>query len=183
MGRRSKRDERRVEIATALIRVMAAHGQAGATIAAIAVEAGVAPGLVHHYFTDKQDLYAAALDALLARFRQRVTQRNSGRGALNDYADAALALDESSDIVAARAWVGLFAEALSDKALFQKLRRMLASEVAAIQRRSGDTLSTRDASAVLSFVVGALVFGAFAPRTAAGFAAPTLHKLLEALGG
>jgi len=39
-------------------------------------------------------------------------------------------------------------------------------------------LSTGDASAVVAFVVGSLVFGAFAPRKAAGFAAPTLKRVL-----
>jgi hypothetical protein len=34
---------------------------------------------------------------------------------------------------------------------------------------------------VLAFVVGSLVVGAFAPRKTAGFAAPGLRKLLEAL--
>ena len=38
-----------------------------------------------------------------------------------------------------------------------------------------------DASAVLSFVVGALVFGASAHRRAAGFAAPTLKELVWSL--
>jgi hypothetical protein len=35
---------------------------------------------------------------------------------------------------------------------------------------------------VLAFVVGALVMGAFAPRKTAGFAAPSLHRLVAALG-
>jgi hypothetical protein len=34
-----------------------------------------------------------------------------------------------------------------------------------------------------AFVVGALVFGAFAPRKAAGFAAPSLRKMLRGLRG
>jgi TetR/AcrR family transcriptional repressor of bet genes len=174
------RDGRRREIARALIRVLAAHGQAGVTVGAVAAEAGVAPGLVHHYFVDKQELYAVAMDTLVDEFRRRAAERG-GSDALSAYADAALALDSNADLVAARAWVGLFAEALSDPALFQKLRRVLDAEVAAIQRRSGDAFSTDVASSVLSFVVGALVFGAFAPRRAAGFAAPALRRMLKSI--
>jgi len=182
MGRPSLRETRRRQLASALIRVLATHGQAGATIAAVAAEAGVPNGIVHHYFVDKQDLYGAALDLLVARFRERLGTGREGASGLAAYGDAALALDATADVEAARAWVGLFAEAMADPALFQKVRRLLDTEVVAIQRRSGDHLSTSDASAVLSFVVGALVFGAFAPRRAAGFAAPSLRRLIEALG-
>jgi hypothetical protein len=33
----------------------------------------------------------------------------------------------------------------------------------------------------LTFVIGALVFGAFAPRKTAGFAAPALRRMARAL--
>jgi AcrR family transcriptional regulator len=177
------RETRRRELASALIRVLAAHGQAGATIAAVAAEAGAPQGIVHHYFVDKQDLYGAALDLLVTRFRGRLRAASDDATRLEAYGDAALALDSNADVEAARAWVGLFAEALADPALFQRLRRLLDTEVVAIQHRAGDRLSTQDASAVLAFVVGALVFGAFAPRRAAGFAAPSLRRLIGALGG
>jgi hypothetical protein len=90
-------------------------------------------------------------------------------------------LDERSDVAAARAWVGVFAEALGDPSLFAKVRRMIDGEVLHVERRSRGSLSTADASAVVAFVVGALVFGAFAPRKAAGFAAPSLRKMLSGL--
>lgn len=90
-------------------------------------------------------------------------------------------LDERSDVTAARAWVGVFAEAMSDAALFAKVRRIMDAEVAHVERRSRGTLSAADASAVVAFVVGALVFGAFAPRKAAGFAAPSLRRMIVGL--
>jgi TetR/AcrR family transcriptional repressor of bet genes len=180
MGRPSLREKRRRELAAALVRVLAEAGNGGATVAAVASAAKVPAGLVHHYFADKQELYAAGLELLVGAFHARLAARD-GQPRLEAYADAALALDASSDIVAARAWVGFFAAAISDRALFQRMRRLLDAEIAAIQRRSGDRLSTEDASAVLAFVVGALVFGAFAPRRASGFAAPSLRKLLGEL--
>jgi TetR/AcrR family transcriptional repressor of bet genes len=183
MGRPSLRDQRRGEVARALVRTLGAHGRIGATIAAVAGEAGIAPGLVHHYFSGKQDLYEAAIRGLLAEFRRRIESVEVAAGAdpLEAYITAALALDERSDVAAARAWVGIFAESLGDPALFARMRRMIDGEVAYVEARARGTLSTQDASAVVAFVVGALVFGAFAPRKAAGFAAPSLRRLLAAL--
>jgi hypothetical protein len=112
----------------------------------------------------------------------RVASRPEG-DPLEAYVGAALALDERSDVAAARAWVGIFAEALSDPELFAKVRRMLDAEVLHVERRSQGSLSTSDASAVVAFVVGALVFGAFAPRKTAGFAEPSLRKMLMGLRG
>src|SRR5277367_5498179 len=170
MGRPSVRIQRRAEVARAFARVLGKHGQGGATIAAVAAEAGIAPGLVHHYFESKQDLYEALLEELLLQFRRRL-DAYPGADPLDAYVSAALALGERSDVAAARAWVGVFAEALGDPALIAKVRRMMDSEVAHVERRSGGTLRAADASAVVAFVVGALVFGAFAPRKTAGFAA------------
>jgi hypothetical protein len=75
----------------------------------------------------------------------------------------------------------LFAEALRDPALFDQMRRLIDSEISAIERRSGQSLDAHEAGAVLAYVIGSLVLGAFAPRKTAGFAAPGLHKLVAAL--
>ena len=170
--------ERRAHVAAAARVVIARDGLDATSVRRVAAEAGSSTTVVTHYFADKQDLYAEAMDVLYEGFHHRVAARAKGPG-LAAYADAALALDGGSDVVAARAWVGLFAEALSSPVLFDKLRRLLAREVAFLQSHGG--LAARDASAVLSFVVGALVFGSFAPRTTQGFAAPSLHRLLDAL--
>jgi TetR/AcrR family transcriptional regulator, transcriptional repressor of bet genes len=102
------RAQRRTEIARAFARTLGTHGRGGATIAALAAEAGVAPGLVHHHFESKQDLYGALLDELLATFRRRLDAVPAG-DPIEAYVTAALALDAGSDATAARAWVGVFA--------------------------------------------------------------------------
>src|SRR5262249_1322148 len=61
MGRPSNREQRRREILQAFAKVLADHGYAGATIAAVATEAGVAPGLVHHHFESKAELTGSLL--------------------------------------------------------------------------------------------------------------------------
>ena len=170
------RQERRAQILSAFARVLADHGYAGATIAQVAAAADVSPGLLHHHFRDKEEMLSALLDELVRNFRTRV----AGAG-IDAYIDGALRLDAGSDLVAARCWVGIFSEAVRTPSLAARVRRLLDTEIAAIQRRSGDALAAHDAAAVLAFIVGALVMGAFAPRKTAGFAAPGLRRLVGAL--
>lgn len=181
MGRPSNREARRSEILNAFARVLADHGYAGATIAAVATEAGVAPGLIHHHFDSKEDLLTSLLDNLVDAFRHRVRADQDSGDALLRYVDGALKLDERADLTAARCWVGVFAEAIRTPTLFTRMRRLIDTEINAIQTRSHHQLDAQAASAVLAFIIGALVLGAFAPRKTAGFAAPALHKLIAAL--
>jgi TetR/AcrR family transcriptional repressor of bet genes len=168
------------ELARAFARVLGAHGPGGATIAAVAAEAGVAPVLVHHHFENKQALYEALLEVLTGEFRRRPAA-GSESDPLDAYVNAALALGERSDVAAVRAWVGIFAEALGEPSLFARVKRRLDVEVAEVQRRSGGALSPSDASAVVAFVVGALVLGPFAPRKTSGIAAPALRRMIDGL--
>ena len=181
MGRPSNREERRRQIIGAFGRVLADRGYAGATIIAVAAEAGVAPGLVHHHFEDKADLMRGMLRELVARFRERVQSFETAGDPLTAYIDGALRLDARADPATARCWVGVFAEAMREPTLFAQVRRHVDSELTTIQKRSGGRLSESDAGAVLAFIIGALVLGAFAPRKTAGFAAPGLEKLVGAL--
>jgi hypothetical protein len=64
-----------------------------------------------------------------------------------------------------------------------RLRRIVSSSQFGSKpaRRSAGRLSDHDAGAILAFIIGALVVGAFAPKKTAGFAAPALRKLVDAL--
>ncbi len=177
MGRPSNRAARRAEIVSAFARVLADHGFAGATIAAVAQEAGIAAGLIHHHFQDKEDLLGALLDELLAGFRARVQHYEGDR--LLAYVDGALKLDERADTVAARCWVGVIAEAVRTPTLFARFRRLIDAELANIAARSG--LDERQAGALLAFILGALVVGAFAPKKTAGFASEGARALIAGL--
>ncbi|MEZ4220632.1 MAG: TetR/AcrR family transcriptional regulator [Polyangiaceae bacterium] len=184
MGRPSKRAERRVQILEAFARVLADHGYAGATIAAVASAAEVAPGLVHHHFESKEDLLSSLLQRLVDDFRRRTRgfeDETANPAGVFAYVNAALVLDERADVIAAKCWVGVLAEALRNPTLFARVRRMLDTEVDVIAERSRGALGSREASAVLAFVLGALVLGAFAPRKTAGFAAPAARVLIDAL--
>jgi hypothetical protein len=123
----------------------------------------------------------ALLGQLVTGFRARVhTYEHQGEPLLA-YVDGALKLDERADVTAARCWVGLFAEAVRSPTLLRQVRKLIDAEIETIRHRSGGRLSDHDAGAVLAFIVGSLVVGAFAPRKTAGFAAPGLRKLVGAL--
>ncbi|MBN2716170.1 MAG: hypothetical protein JXX14_09975 [Deltaproteobacteria bacterium] len=98
---------------------------------------------------------------------------------LGNYGDAALKLDEKADLVSAKCWVGLFAEAIRNPTLFKQMRRLIDTEVSTIQRLSGGTISNKEASALLAYVIGSLIPGAFAPQKTAGFALTGFRKLLS----
>ena len=169
-------------MARAFARVLGTHGQGGATIAAVAAEAGIAPALCTTISRAKKTS-TWRCSRFLSEFRRRL-QAYPAADPLDAYVSAALALDERSD-VAPRGPGSVSSRRRSPTPeLFAKVRRMMDAEVAHVERRSRGTLSGADASAVLAFVVGALVFGAFAPRKTAGFAAPSLRRgMLSGLRG
>ncbi len=181
MGRRSLRNERREELLVAFRRVLAEHGFARATVARVAAEAGVAPGLLHHHFDSKREMLDALLDRGAQGFRARVAAMEDTDDPLIAYVEAALRLDARSDVVGARAWVSMFAEAVREPALYRKMRRFVDRETVSLIERSAGRLGPEEAAAVLAFVVGCLVLGAFAPRRTAGFAAPAGRRIVEAL--
>lgn len=180
MGRPSLKAQRRKEFVSAFAQVLARHGYEGATIAAVAIEAGVAPGMVHHYFKDKDELLSVLLDELVLRFRERVRASEPGEDRLAAYVEGAVGLTQNADVIAAKCWVSVFAEAVRSPALFARVRRLVELEIDAIGFRSGGKLSEKDSGAVLAFVIGSLVLGSFAPRKTAGFAAPALHRSIQA---
>jgi AcrR family transcriptional regulator len=61
-GRRPGQTQTREDILTAARNQFAARGYGGATIRAIAAEAGVNPALVHHFFGSKDQMFVAALN-------------------------------------------------------------------------------------------------------------------------
>lgn len=179
MARPDLRSVRRPQIARAFIRVLGRVGHGGATIAALADEAAVAPGLIHHYFRDRAELFAVTLDQLMTDFAARAVAEDGDP--LVSYVEAALGLGARADVVAARAWVGVFAEAIADPALATRLRAVISREVERVERMSKGRLDTQAASGVVAFIVGALIVGAFTPVRARGFAAPTLLRIVAAL--
>ena len=60
--RRRQADQRRVQLIDTALNVFAQKGLDGATVKDLSEEAGVAQGLLYHYFRSKEDLFHAALE-------------------------------------------------------------------------------------------------------------------------
>ena len=181
MARPSNRTQRRRAIARALEEVLAVHGLGGATIAAVADEAGCAPGLIHHHFEDRQDLMRELVRSLMARFREQLPATKNPDEAIDAYIDAAVAIDPRRGRSAARAWVGLFAEAIQSASVLATVRSSLNTELVRlerlfVERGEAPEEAKQNAAGVLAGIVGCLVLGALVPDAARGFAAPYLKR-------
>jgi AcrR family transcriptional regulator len=73
--RRVDHEERRRQIADALVRTAATRGLHGAGMREVAAEAGVSLRLVQYYFGTKEELLLAAMQQLAAQFSERVLGR------------------------------------------------------------------------------------------------------------
>ncbi len=96
-------DERRDEVLTATWRVISREGFPRTTIRKIAQEAGYSPGVLAHYFTNKQDILGSALLLSHERVRKRMRRRTaglSGLKALRVVMIEALPLDDERDLEA-----------------------------------------------------------------------------------
>src|SRR5215217_3475684 len=63
---------RKRQLIEATIASIHAHGLADTTVATISREAGVSPGIIHHYFGGKDALLGATMRALLVELRAHV---------------------------------------------------------------------------------------------------------------
>lgn len=79
--RREDPDARRASLVEACARVLARHGAAGASVRAIAVEAGVSAGLIGHYFGGVDALVAATYAQVEARVTAALDDAMAAAGA------------------------------------------------------------------------------------------------------
>ncbi|MGH3215082.1 MAG: TetR/AcrR family transcriptional regulator [Streptosporangiaceae bacterium] len=75
MPKRVDHEERRRQIADALVRTAAARGLHATVMREVAAEAGVSLRLVQYYFGTKEDLLLAAMQQLAAQFSDRALAR------------------------------------------------------------------------------------------------------------
>ena len=73
-GPRDLKDDRRKQILRAAVKVFAEKGYHGCRISDVAEEAGVAYGLVYHYYGNKDGLLAAVFDANWAFFAKAIDE-------------------------------------------------------------------------------------------------------------
>ena len=195
MARASNTDQRREQIVRGLLRVMARHGYAGATIPAIAREADLLPGLVHYHFDTKKAILLA-LVALLeasvrARYERLAARAEAPRERLYAFLDAHVAKGPGADPDAVACWVALGAEAVADREVRAAYRGVVERELAELRSLIGPILlqhgrleaAARDiAAALLAAIEGAFRLAVVAEGAAReGYASIALRRMADGL--
>jgi TetR/AcrR family transcriptional repressor of bet genes len=180
VARTSNTEARRAEITGALLAVIARHGYEKATIQAIAAQAGLAPGLIHYHFKNKQEilvsLVGAMAEAAHARYLAVLGDQVEPLPRLRAYLNARLGLGEGAapDIVAA--WVMIGAEAVRQPEVRAVYRRMVADELALLTTLLTDCLHARGREArvasTLAAGLAAMIEGAYQLSSAAADVMP-----------
>jgi TetR/AcrR family transcriptional regulator, transcriptional repressor of bet genes len=195
MSRPSNTRARRREIASALARVMARTGYDGASIAAIAAEAGVAAGGVHYHFGSKAEILTDLVDRLVGVARSRIEARleraDTARDRLLAILDGLLDAGGDAEPDAVAVWSLIAAEAVRNEDvrglyggwLGQVADRLRASFVAACEEEGRSaTGAPRAATSLVALVEGYYAVAAGAPGLiAAGSAAPAARHVALAL--
>ena len=113
-------ETRRRQLVEVTIDSLAELGYMGTTLAQIATRAGVSPGLVAHYFGDKDGLLDAAFRSLARRVgnqvRARLRQVSTPRARIQAVIDANLAPEEFEQRTGT-AWLAFWGQVLQVKAL------------------------------------------------------------------
>jgi AcrR family transcriptional regulator len=128
-------NQKKAQILEAALRVFSAKGVAGASNKDIAREAGIAsPGLIYHYFADKDDLFRNVLESFPPPIEMSaLAEKMIGiepEKALRDFARAYLKIGEDPLVCdAIRLFVG---EALRRETLGKALGRIVPDRIAAL---------------------------------------------------
>jgi TetR/AcrR family transcriptional regulator, transcriptional repressor of bet genes len=195
MGRPSNTEERRAQIVEGLLTVMAERGYAAASIAMVAQAAGVAPGLVHYHFEDKQEILLALVDTLGQRARARrdafVAHARTARTRLFAAIDALLAPGDGADPRAVACWVAIGAEAVRQPEVRQHYERLVHEAVGELEALLRDVLRSERrstakvgiaAAGLMAAVEGCFRLAAAAPDViAAGSAAGLVRAIATGL--
>lgn len=194
MPRKPNTELRRQQIVDGLLKTVATQGYAGATVQAIAVASGLAPGLIHYHFRDKREILVALVDQLahyaLRRFESRASSASTAKERLRAYIDARLAYGEDANPDAVAAWVMIGAEAVRDPDVREVYQRAISQEIALVRKllraylvESGKRVRKLDAFAagLLAFVEGVFVLASNARTVvptgfAADMAAEWVHR-------
>ncbi len=189
MGRRPNTELRREQIVDALQAEMAAAGFSRATTKSIAERAGLAPGLVHYHFKDKEAILHALVDRLIAKADARYTALSatseSPADKLRSYIAARVGEGAASDSEQVSIWVALIADAMGIPEVRDRLSAWLArdqKQLTGLFRSAGVGSPSAHAAQLISAVLGS--FSLHALRVTGvpkGYAAPQLRAWLDAL--
>lgn len=164
---------------TAFMGLVAEKGYAAASIQEIAQAAGLAPGLVHYHFENKQEILVSLLERLEsildARLEKRLEEfgpREDAEGEIDALIDAFLELDRRADRLALGCWTMISNEAAHNPELakafgqsVRKYRERLVRLLARLpeMRGAGQGRQLETASALLAAVHGMFLMASAAP--------------------
>src|SRR5690242_15030030 len=154
-------EARRQQLIEVTIDSLADVGYVGSTLAQIAQRAGVSPGLVAHYFDDKDGLLQATFRTLARgigeRMRERLRRARTPRGRVQAVIDTNLAPEEF-DQRTGTAWLAFWGQVLHVKGLRRVQtvyqRRMLSNLRHALRR-----LVPADEARSLAAMIAAMIDG------------------------
>jgi TetR/AcrR family transcriptional repressor of bet genes len=178
MPRQVDREERRREIAAAVLRLVATRGVEAASLRAVAGEAGVSMGAVQHYFTTRDEMLRFALahgNTLLAERGTRLLAEYkpaTPHEAFRLFCTLLLPLDEDSR-TAARLWAGLISRGCVDEPTRKLAAMAYANLTDFVVRQIRDTLpgadTAREARHLVSVIEGLrwpVLFGVYTDQQA-----------------
>jgi AcrR family transcriptional regulator len=116
-------DQRREEIAGAVLRVVGHRGVNGVTMRAVAKEAGWSTGILHHYFNDKQALLVGGLRlaaSITGKHIRKAMSDSEPKQQLRLVLEAGMPLDQRREVLC-RIFFFFWAEGLGDSDLSKEL--------------------------------------------------------------
>ncbi len=152
---------RRKQLVEAAIAVIHEDGFAAATVARIARRAGISSGMVHHYFTDKDDLLFATMRHLLSELREdavvRLRRAPGPQARICAIIDACFG-DNQFDERVFSAWLALYGNARNSERLSDILtlyhRRLRSSLLHDLRRIMPDHRALKLAEGIAAMIDG-----------------------------
>ena len=164
-------DSRRHQLVEVTIDSLAELGYVGTTLAQIAARAGVSPGLVAHYFGDKDGLLDAAFRALARRVgnqvRARLRQVSTPRGRIQAVIDANLAPEEFEQRTGT-AWLAFWGQVLQVTPL-KRVQSVYQQRTLSNLRSSLKKLVPPDEARRLASMIAAMIDGVWLRAALSGW--------------
>jgi betaine-aldehyde dehydrogenase len=164
-------ETRRRQLVEVTIDSLAELGYVGTTLVQIATRAGVSPGLVAHYFGDKDGLLDAAFRALARRVgnqvRARLRQVSTPRGRIQAVIDANLAPEEFEQRTGT-AWLAFWGQVLQVKSL-KRVQSVYQQRTLSNLRSSLKKLVPADEAQRLASMIAAMIDGVWLRAALSGW--------------
>jgi betaine-aldehyde dehydrogenase len=164
-------ETRRRQLVEVTIDSLAELGYVSTTLAQIAARAGVSPGLVAHYFGDKDGLLDAAFRALARRvgnqLRARLRRVSTPRGRIQAVIDANLAPEEFEQRTGT-AWLAFWGQVLQVKSL-KRVQSVYQQRTLSNLRSSLKKLVPADEAQRLASMIAAMIDGVWLRAALSGW--------------